>query len=310
MPDVQLTGRGTIAYQWTGSGPETVVLVNGSVFNYHQWDRTALPILQRGLGGRCRFLQYDYVGIGGSSAKTAPFQMLDLADELRDLLDALRLDRVHLLSISQGSLVGQAFLIRHAERAKSFCGLGNPSLLSEGSAETLAEFQERLDALEEMKDLWPQRINRENFTQLFNRLYVPSLFSKPYQDLSFLEKARLFFVRRMVYPALEGAHIQTVVDLFRYYVSGIGQEVPAFAEGLPRVRDVPILLLNGLADTTTPPYMSRELARVLPGAELVEFEGVTHMGPMMLKKEAEPVFGRYVAFLQGLLDSEEAAPAA
>jgi len=98
-------------------------------------------------------------------------------------------------------------------------------------------------------------------------------------------------------------------------VSGIGQEVPAFAKGLPRVRDVPILLLNGLADTTTPPYMSRELARVLPGAELVEFEGVTHMGPMMLKKEAdkkeaEPVFGRYVAFLQGLLDSEEAAPAA
>ena len=308
MPDAQLAGRGTIAYRWTGSGPQTVALLNGSVFNYHQWDRTALPILQRGLDGRCRFLQYDYVGIGGSSAKTAPFQMLDLADELRDLLDALSLERVHLLGISQGSLVGQAFLIRHAERAKSFCGLGNPSLLSGGSAETLAEFQERLNALEEMKDLWPQRINHENFARLFNGLYVPSLFSKPYQDLSFLEKARLFFVRRIAYPALEGAHIQTVVALFRYYVSGIGQEVPAFAEGLPQVRNVPILLLNGLADTTTPPYMSRELAQVLPGAELVEFEGVTHMGPMMRKKEAEPVFGRYVTFLQELLDSEEATP--
>jgi 3-oxoadipate enol-lactonase len=131
MPTVELEGRGTIAYQWTGDGPETVVLVNGSVFNYRQWDKQALPILQRGLRGRCRFLQYDYVGVGGSSAKTAPFRMLDLADELRDLLDTLSVEQVHLLGISKGSLVGQAFLIRHRQWAKSFCGLGNPNLLSE-----------------------------------------------------------------------------------------------------------------------------------------------------------------------------------
>ncbi|HEY77010.1 MAG TPA: hypothetical protein G4O00_12710 [Thermoflexia bacterium] len=40
MPKVELPGRGTVAYQWTGEGPETVVLINGSVFNYHQWDRS------------------------------------------------------------------------------------------------------------------------------------------------------------------------------------------------------------------------------------------------------------------------------
>jgi pimeloyl-ACP methyl ester carboxylesterase len=64
------------------------------------------------------------------------------------------------------------------------------------------------------------------------------------------------------------------------------------------VQGVPILLLNGTADTTTPVYMSRELAQLLPEAELVEFEGVTHMGPMLPKKEATPVFGRYVEFVQ------------
>jgi len=139
-----LQGRGTVAYQWTGDGPETVVVVNGSVFNYHQWNRQALPILHRGLGGRCRFLQYDYVG-------------------------------------------------------------------------------------------------------------------------------------------------------------DVAQEAAAFAEGLPQVRGVPILLLNGTADTTTPVQVSRELAELLPEAELVEFEGVTHMGPMMLKKEAQPVFERYVAFMESVL---------
>jgi 3-oxoadipate enol-lactonase len=305
MPTVELSDRGTVAYCWAGDGPETVVLINGSVFNYHQWDRQALPILQRAFGGRCRLLQYDYVGIGGSSAKTKPFRMLDLADELGDLLDALSIGRVHLLGISKGSLVGQAFLIRQCERAKSFCGLGNPSMLSEGFGPTLAAYQDRIDALEGLKELWPQRISRDNISPIFNQIYVPSMFGKRYEALSLVERLRAFFVRRLVYPALEGTHIQAMVDLFRYYVGDIGQEVPAFVEGLPQIRDVPILLLNGTADTTTPVHMSRQLADILSGAELVEFEGVTHMGPMLLSKEAQPVFGQYAAFLEALLDGSD-----
>ena len=131
MPTVELPGRGTVAYQWSGSGPEVIVLINGSVFNFHQWDMQARPILRRELDGSVRFLQYDYVGVGGSSAKTVPFDMVDLADELRDLLDALSVERVHLFGISKGSLVGQVFLISHRERALSFCGLGNPNVLSD-----------------------------------------------------------------------------------------------------------------------------------------------------------------------------------
>jgi pimeloyl-ACP methyl ester carboxylesterase len=298
MPAVELQGRGTVAYQWSGDGPQTVVLANGSIFNYHQWDKQALPIFHRELAGQCRFLQYDYVGVGGSSAKTTPFRMLDLADELRDLLNALSVNRVHLLGISKGSLVGQAFLIRHRDRVESFCGLGNPNLLSEWLEPTFAAFRERIQALEDMRDLWPQRINRENYTQVFNHVYVPAMFSKRYAELSLLERLRVRLVRRMVYPALEGTFIQTMVDLFRYYVGDIAQEIPAFAEGLPQIEGVPILLLNGTADTTTPVEMSRELAQVLPQAELIEFEGVTHMGPMLLQKEAQPVFDQYVAFMK------------
>jgi len=298
MPVVELAGRGTVAYQWTGDGPETVVLANGSVFNYHQWDNQPLPMLRTGLGQQYRFLQYDYVGVGGSSAKKGPFRMLDLADELRDLLDALGVGRVHILGVSKGSLVGQAFLIRHPERAKSFCGLGNPNLLSQDFSQTFSTFQERVDSLEEMRDLWPQRVNRENYARLFNEVYVPGMMGKPYAALSPLERLRVFFVRRMIYPALEGTYVQTMVDLFRYYVSGIEQEAPAFAEGLPKVRGIPILLLNGAADDTTPVHMARELAQLMPEAELVEFEGITHMGPMLLKKEGLPVFERYVRFMR------------
>jgi pimeloyl-ACP methyl ester carboxylesterase len=298
MASVDLPNRGTVAYRWSGEGPETVVLVNGTAFNFHQWDLRALPILQKGLDGQFRFLQYDYVGIGGSSRKTTPFRMLDLADELRDLLDALSVDRVHLLGISKGSMVGQAFLIRHRARTSSFCGLGNPNLVSKQVAPTFSQFRERLEALEELRNLWPQRINRDNYRQVFDRVYVPILFLKPCQHLSLPERLRASIFRRMLYPLLEGTYVQSMVDLFEYYSGKIIEEAPAFAEGLPKVRGVPILLLNGTADTTTPVEMSRELAKLLPEAELVELEGITHMGPMALKKEAELVFQRYVAFMK------------
>lgn len=305
MATINLPGRGTIAYQWTGSGGETVVLVNGSVFNYHQWDRQALPIVHRGLSNRCRFLQYDYVGIGGSSAKTTPFNMFDLADELAELLGQLGIRSVHLLGISKGSLVGQAFIIRHPERARSFAGLGNPNLLAAGGSETFAPFAERLRALEKLKPLWPQRINRKNAAPVFNQVYVPALFGKPFDELSPLQRLRAALVRRIVYPALEGTFVQTMVDLFRYYVDEITQETADFAAGLPTVHDIPVLLLNGTDDTTTPVAMARDLAQVMPGSKLVEFEGVTHLGPMLLKAQARPVFDTYVAFLNGLLDTTE-----
>ena len=299
MPTVELEGRGTVAYQWSGSGPEVIVLINGSVFNYHQWDLQALPILRRELDGRVRFLQYDYVGVGRSSAKTVPFRMLDLADELRNLLDALSVERAHLFGISKGSLVGQAFLIRHRERAQTFCGLGNPNVLSDKLEGTFAIFQERLEALEEIRDLWPERINRTNYAEVVNRVYVPAIFAKEYKDLSLSERLRALIIRRMIYPALEGTYIQTMVDLFRFYLSDVAEEVEAFAAGLPEMQDVPVLLLNGTADTTTPIHMSRELARLLPQAELVEFEGVTHMGSISLRKQAKPIFERYCTFMNG-----------
>ncbi len=302
MPTVMLPGRGTIAYQWSGEGPDTIVLVNGSVFNYHQWDRYVLPILRRHLDGRCRFLQYDYVGVGGSSARSKPFDLLDLADELRDLLDRLLVRRVHLLGTSKGSIVSQAFLVRYRERVKSFCGVGNPNILSPSGAQTANQFAERLAALNDLQELWPQRINRQNVGRVFRHVYVPAFFMKRYQELSPGERLRVALMIQMVYPALRGTFIQTMADLFRYYAGGIGaEEATALAEGLPKVRGVPILLLNGTDDTVTPLPMARELAALLPEAELVEFEGVTHLSPMTTRKDARRVFGRYVEFMERVL---------
>jgi len=302
MLTAELSDRGTVAYQWIGDGDETVVLLNGSVFNYHQWDRVALPVLQSSLSRNCRFLQYDYIGVGGSSRKNKPFSMLDLAEELRALLDELFLESVHLFGISKGSSVGQAFLIKYPDRVKSFCGLGNPNLLSPGLQEAFSAMQERVKNLEDLKEIWPQRVGRHNYTRIFNHVYVPIMFFKRYTELSPTEKIKAFIARRIVFAAMEGTFVQTMVDIFRYFLEGISGDIPAFSEGLKQVKGIPILLLNGTSDTTTPVQMSRELSELLPGSELVEFDGVTHMGPMLLKKEGRPIFERYAVFLMKVIN--------
>ena len=173
--------------------------------------------------------------------------------------------------------------------------------------QTFRAFQDRIRALENFRELWPQRINKQNSASIFNSVYVPGMFGKEFAELSIMDRARAFIARRLVYPALEGTFVQTIVDLFRYYVDGIEHEAPAFREGLPQVQGTPILLLNGTSDETTPVQMSRELARCFPVAELVEFDDVTHMGPMMQRKQAEPVFERYADFLKGLPRGAEIA---
>jgi pimeloyl-ACP methyl ester carboxylesterase len=56
------------------------------------------------------------------------------------------------------------------------------------------------------------------------------------------------------------------------------------AEGVqdldPRQLDIPTLILHGTADAIVPIQFSRELAVLLPNAELLEFEGSGHVPTM------------------------------
>jgi pimeloyl-ACP methyl ester carboxylesterase len=48
----------------------------------------------------------------------------------------------------------------------------------------------------------------------------------------------------------------------------------------PRLIDIPTLILHGTADAIVPHVLSRELAELLPDAELVELEGSGHVPTM------------------------------
>ena len=115
MPVVQANGIG-IYYEWHGpEGAPVLVLNNGILMNAAaSWvPQTAA------FAALYRVLQYDCRGQGQSGHPAAPYSMAQHADDLASLLDALGVSRAHVLGISYGGEVSQAFALRHRERALS-----------------------------------------------------------------------------------------------------------------------------------------------------------------------------------------------
>jgi pimeloyl-ACP methyl ester carboxylesterase len=107
-----------LAYRVDGEGPETVVLVNGLADTKETWE-LQLPAL----AARHRVVSFDNRGIGESSVPPGPYTTAQMADDLAALVDALAVDRFHVLGVSMGGMIAQEYAIAHSDRllSASFC---------------------------------------------------------------------------------------------------------------------------------------------------------------------------------------------
>lgn len=117
MPSAGVNGI-EIAYELHGTGPETVVLVNGLADTKETWE-LQLPAFSE----RYRVLVYDNRGVGGSSAPPGPYTTVQLADDLAGLVESLELPPFHVVGVSMGGMIAQEYAIAHADRllSASFC---------------------------------------------------------------------------------------------------------------------------------------------------------------------------------------------
>jgi pimeloyl-ACP methyl ester carboxylesterase len=117
MPTVSANGL-ELAYTIDGDGPETLVLVNGLADTKETWE-AQLPAFAE----RYRVLAYDNRGCGESPTPPGPYTTAQMADDLAGLVDALGLERFHLLGVSMGGMIAQEYAIGHADRllSASFC---------------------------------------------------------------------------------------------------------------------------------------------------------------------------------------------
>jgi 3-oxoadipate enol-lactonase len=122
MPSVDLGGT-ELHYLRAGAG-EPMLLIQGMSATHMTWGRPFLSPLEQSF--EC--IVFDNRGMGLSGPAELPFTIADLAADTIGLLDALEIERAHVVGISMGGMVAQELALAHPERIRTltlgatYCG--------------------------------------------------------------------------------------------------------------------------------------------------------------------------------------------
>lgn len=190
-------------------------------------------------------------------APDVPYTLHDMAADTVGLLDALSIDRAHVVGRSMGGMIAQVMACEHPERVASLTSImsstGNPSLPPPTP-----------DAMAMMTSPAPDPVSDE---------------------AGYLAHS-LAFARRIAgsrYPFDEAAARDLIVEEARraHDRNGFGRQIAAIAVGGDRRRrlatvSAPTLVIHGSEDPLFPPACGEDTAASIPAAEFVLIEGMGH----------------------------------
>lgn len=128
MPTIAIRPGLTIAYEddcfaapW--SAPETVLLIHGNSESSHAWTQWVPH-----LAGRYRVVRLDMPGFGGSTAPADyAWSAHELAADIACFLDALAIERCHLIGAKYGGSIALQLASDAPRRFLSLCIFGSPA---------------------------------------------------------------------------------------------------------------------------------------------------------------------------------------
>jgi 3-oxoadipate enol-lactonase len=122
MPSIDAGGT-ELHYLRAGEG-EPMLLIQGMSATHMAWGRAFLAPLEQSF--EC--IAFDNRGMGLSGRAELPFSTADLAADTIGLLDALGIERAHVVGISMGGMIAQEMALAHPERIRTltvgatYCG--------------------------------------------------------------------------------------------------------------------------------------------------------------------------------------------
>jgi len=96
-----------IHYEIEGNGP-WLTMSHSLACNLSMWDPQMVVLTKK-----YQVLRYDTRGHGQSSAPAGEYTLEQLADDVKGLLDALKIRQTHWAGLSMGGMIGQAFALRY-----------------------------------------------------------------------------------------------------------------------------------------------------------------------------------------------------
>lgn len=201
-----------------------------------------------------------------------PYTLADMADDGVGLLDALGIERAHIVGASMGGMIAQHVAARHSDRCLSlttvFSTTGNPKL-PPARPEAMKALITRPDSTEE-------GVLVEHGMMLARTIGSPG-YPAPEDRL---RERTLASVRRSFYPEGPTRHLSAIV---------------ADGDRRAMLRDiaVPTLVLHGEDDPLVPCEGGRDTAASIPGARLKTIPGWGHDLPLELVDELAGAIGEH-----------------
>ena len=195
----------------------------------------------------------DIAAAFSGNAKPA-YQLDDLADDAVGLLDALGIGAAHVVGASMGGFIAQLVALNHPDRVLSLTSI----MSGPGGHDEVAPKPEGAAVL-----MARPPATREARIEQAMSLHHALLGSRdPFDE------------------AFERARATRAVDR-AYYPAGIGRQLVAILAAKSRLERlkalrVPTLVIHGIDDVLVPIENGRLVAAAVPGARLVEFEGMGH----------------------------------
>jgi pimeloyl-ACP methyl ester carboxylesterase len=191
---------------------------------------------------------------------SASYTLSDMAGDAVGLLDALGLDSAHLVGASMGAMIAQTAAIEHPARVRSLTSI----MSSTGNRSVGQATQRALAAL-----LSPPAATRAD--AIDRTVSILGVIGSPGFEFDEAD------VRWRTGLAYDRAHDPV----------GVGRQLVAIAASGDRTAalrsvSVPTLVLHGADDPLVDVSGGRATARAIPGAELIEFEGMGHHLPREL----------------------------
>jgi len=195
-----------------------------------------------------RVLAFDTRGHGASDAPEGPYTLVQLADDLRGLLEALQIKAAHFVGLSMGGMIGQVFALKYPD---VFTSLTIADSTSKWPPEAIGVFADRVKIAQ---------------TQGMEALVKPTLdrwFTAPFHKSNATEVARI------------GEAIRTT-PVAGY--AGCSYAIPRI-DTTVQLKHIkcPILVIVGRDDPGTPLSMSVKMHENAPGSELVVLDNAAHI---------------------------------
>jgi pimeloyl-ACP methyl ester carboxylesterase len=250
--EVDTHDHGTLHVISRGEGP-AIVFAHGVTLSSRLWAKQFDSVPAAGF----RAIAFDARGHGSSTIGESGHSIDNLADDVRSVLEAVDLHDAILVGHSMGGMAIQAFVIRHPhiahERVRGLVLMSTAARMRVSDAKRVRSTLERLAGVAPDVGVL---IRQKNLGFLLARI---GFGDDPHA--SHVEATRQMLAACSRATLRDASRALLALDL---------------RGGLPNVT-LPTLVLVGTQDAVTPAREGREIAELVPGARLEEFEDAGHM---------------------------------